>query len=1360
MADHYSSTSKKRRTSAAPPSSSITSNHQNATYFGEPSPKRSKGRTTNAMGLSPMSNPVIGGMPAPPPVDRPKMTSTSAYTTFSTYKPSFAKKSSASSPYSTGASKSTAYAPSRSSEVPSGSYSTPSRTSPFSSRLSAPQAATPPSAPAVPVQAMPKKVDPLTPPPATAKEILPPPPSHSNSSPPILKQAPKDQLTSSSTPAKSHPHASISPPAAKVPYRRSTSAPSGNVAKTPYYKHEIPETQHLEVLCPLPAEATTGDVPSWGLPFVAVEIFKKKGLKQIHDWQRECLMNTGVIGGQSLVYSLPTSGGKTYVAEVLLMRTVFQHRKIALFVLPYVAIVNEKVRSLKEFGKPLNFEVEGFFNNNGRLPLQKSKPILCICTIEKANLITNTLIEEGRIDELGLVVFDEMHMLCQQQRGYLLEILGTKIKYASNNKVQMVGMSATLPNLVDLGNWLNASCYYRNFRPVVLSEHVFNGLDLLVPELKPVDHSVSPNGSMSPSGQRKFTHHYVAKKIASINSGTHSRLQKPAIAPPLFVSPVAYEGAFQLARELMPFSGTLIFCSSRQMSSSLALKFAQRLQTDPIRRTGYAPWLDWLIGSEDASLRVAADRPLLEEREWIQKMQQIKEDREILVKQLRAATSKTLNEDLVTCLMQGIAWHTAELGTAERESIERAFRSKTISVICCTSTLAAGVNLPARRVVLITSKMGKEDLSVSDYRQMVGRAGRAGIDAIGESFLFAIPPKLTMTSTEQDLSNHRALRLLVTPMDAIQSSLSKPSTSADSEWRTLSNARRSLYQRSKDPRTEIARFPNLPHDPKIVCDPFLVNPSSTDIPPVSYFLFAYHPDREAQNTAAKTYARFLDCGAEIEPSGCGIDRLVLDAIAGRSAVTDREIFKFLKCTFLASSRSDAELQALIKNGLRFLTAVCLIESVSADRAMRIQSNEIDVDLNDPTANQAQFNKLKSQKRDYKAAALNERGELESVWVTTQFGSATYRTSLSIESVLYLREELERAMDSMVLRLDLHMCWLSIPVMHRLKPLGGKYEAWKATVERCLVAHKLSRLTEAERIEARQADEENYGRPRYSYNVLEYSDQEKAQGAFGARVGVIADSLGQKLGMGLPSPASQPSERFLLTLLLQDIVEEVKLVDVARKYEMSLGDLENLMQNAGNQAGQLAYFCQAMGWHHLESLFRLFCGRVSAGAKDDILPLMKLRFVKAARARMLYNADFKTIRSIANAEPHQIAQVLAGGSTKSGESATKLATVIIRSATELLEQTIKEMRIQAARLEDPTPTPEQATPPTPVSRVTRRTSRLNSASNITRSSSNLSKGANPNFDNMVNTSLAQIDSSFYDSLFGDDLLLLEEFEQNL
>lgn len=60
------------------------------------------------------------------------------------------------------------------------------------------------------------------------------------------------------------------------------------------------------------------------------------------EWQTECVQRG--VGGGSLLVSLPTSGGKTLVAELLLLRTLLVHKKHAIFVLPYVAIVQEKVK--------------------------------------------------------------------------------------------------------------------------------------------------------------------------------------------------------------------------------------------------------------------------------------------------------------------------------------------------------------------------------------------------------------------------------------------------------------------------------------------------------------------------------------------------------------------------------------------------------------------------------------------------------------------------------------------------------------------------------------------------------------------------------------------------------------------------------------------------------------------------------------------------------------------------------------------------------------------------------------------------------------------------------------------------------
>ncbi|NXW83630.1 DPOLQ polymerase, partial [Alopecoenas beccarii] len=81
---------------------------------------------------------------------------------------------------------------------------------------------------------------------------------------------------------------------------------------------------------------------SWGLPKAVLEKYHSLGVVQMFEWQAECLMLGRVLEGKNLVYSAPTSAGKTLVAELLILKRVLETRKKALLILPFVSVAKEK----------------------------------------------------------------------------------------------------------------------------------------------------------------------------------------------------------------------------------------------------------------------------------------------------------------------------------------------------------------------------------------------------------------------------------------------------------------------------------------------------------------------------------------------------------------------------------------------------------------------------------------------------------------------------------------------------------------------------------------------------------------------------------------------------------------------------------------------------------------------------------------------------------------------------------------------------------------------------------------------------------------------------------------------------------
>ncbi|KOX75679.1 DNA polymerase theta [Melipona quadrifasciata] len=403
---------------------------------------------------------------------------------------------------------------------------------------------------------------------------------------------------------------------------------------------------------------------SWGLPPNILQKYEARGVITMFDWQVECLSNYKVMENNcNLVYSAPTSAGKTLVAEILMIKTVLERRK-------------------KDLLSDSGVRVEGFMG--GVVPSGGfAATHIAIATIEKANSLVNHLMEENEVINLGAVIIDELHLVGDPNRGYLLELLLTKLKYMTfrdvNINIQLIGMSATLPNLSILAKWLEAELYKTEFRPVPLNEQCKIGRNIY-------DNKLCLIRSLTPMPELTMdTDDILHLCIETISDG-HS---------------------------------VLIFCSTKNWCEKLAEQIAAAF---------------YKLGRENThlgkTLRQQLDAALISET-----LEQLK----------RSPTG--LDNVLKNTVSFGTAFHHAGLTMDERDIIEGSFRSGSLRVLVATSTLSSGVNLPARRVIIRSPKFAGKLLDSLTYRQMIGRAGRMGKDTAGESILVCSPTEQKAAET-------------------------------------------------------------------------------------------------------------------------------------------------------------------------------------------------------------------------------------------------------------------------------------------------------------------------------------------------------------------------------------------------------------------------------------------------------------------------------------------------------------------------------------------------------------------------------------------------------------------------------------
>ncbi|MGU9962650.1 MAG: DEAD/DEAH box helicase [Candidatus Halichondribacter symbioticus] len=440
-------------------------------------------------------------------------------------------------------------------------------------------------------------------------------------------------------------------------------------------------------------------------------------------WPAQHLLGrNGVLAGQSAIVQMPTSAGKTKATELILRSAFLAERtSLAIIIAPFRALCAEIKDSLaKAFEREMTTvnEFTDVLQKDFKIPeipeIPTGESRVLVTTPEKlVYVLRHNPQLAGRI---GLLVFDEGHQFDNGTRGITYELLLTSLRSMINGNTQKVLISAVISNAESVGQWLNGT------------DTVVKGIGL-----NSTLRTVGFASWLAPLGQIKYVNNqnaddltfYVPRVIERLRLSKKGRETTDRFFPDRTGTDIA----LYLGLKLIHNGGVAIFCGTKIIATSLCKRVV-----DIIKRN--AP----------LALQPASSNPAEIER----------------LHRLYSANLGS-NAPASQSAQYGFFAHHGDTPQGVRLAVEYAMREDLVHFVFCTSTLAQGVNLPIKYLIVSGIQQAEAQIKIRDFQNLMGRAGRAGMHTEG-SVLFANPAIYdNPRTTDYEIKNWNNIKKLLDP---------------------------------------------------------------------------------------------------------------------------------------------------------------------------------------------------------------------------------------------------------------------------------------------------------------------------------------------------------------------------------------------------------------------------------------------------------------------------------------------------------------------------------------------------------------------------------------------------------------------